>query len=95
MGVSNLAEEEIDGAVMYLDFLPVDEQRVEGIGQITPGGTLFPVVFGGHRPRLVPDVGRQRGPDDQGVKVTRVVREVDPLTGIGLTVDPAGGSAAE
>ena len=68
----------------------VDEDRIEDLPDVVAAEpAALPVVTAGDRSRLFPHVARQRGPDEDEIQVTRVIREVDALAGV---VDAARGS---
>src|SRR3954465_1817566 len=95
MGRADLPHHQIDGALMYLDFFPVDEQSVIRLGHMAPQRTTVPIILGRHRPRSLPDIMRQSRPDEDHIEMTRVIREVNPLARIWLAVDPAHAGPAQ
>ena len=92
---ADLAEHQVDRALVDLDFLAVDEQRVERFGQVAADRPAVPIVLGRHGPRQPADRLRQRRPDEDHVEVAGVIGEVDALAGVRLAVDPAHARPAE
>ena len=92
---ADLAEHQVDRALMDLDFLAVDEQGVERFGHVAAQWAAVPIVFGRHGPRQLPHVVRQRRPDQNHVQMAGVIGEVDALARIRLAIDPAHARPAQ
>ncbi len=94
--MADLADHQIDRALMHLDLFAIDQDRVEQpVGEVAAHRPLGPVILGGHRPGDHPHRLRQRRPDHDRVQVAGVVGEIDPLAGIGLRIDPAHAGSAQ
>jgi hypothetical protein len=95
MGAADLAEHEVDRALVDFDLGAIDQHRIERLGQITADGAADPVVLGRHRASEPANPRGQGRPDEDHVEVAGVIGEVDPLTGVGLRFDPAHAGPAD
>src|SRR5204862_4981814 len=76
---ADLADHQIDRALMDLDFLAVDQNRIKTFCDVSPHGPLRPIVLRRHRPSQVANLTRQARPEHESVEMTGMVGEIDPL----------------
>ena len=91
----HLLQHDVDWAFVNFDFLAIDQQGIEGFGNVGLQPTGRPIVFGGHRPSDPSQLARQSGPQHDGVEVAGVVGEVNALASVGLTINPTHRESAE
>src|SRR6516162_1357557 len=90
-------QEMVYGIVMRADFMAINQDRIEYvIGQIRPHLSFCPIIPRRNWPSEGAHFDRQGRPNDSGVEITGVVREIDPLVRIRNATGPAHvGSADE